>query len=326
MAKKKSRTETKLDYLNELKLNTDIKFVKKELCKLLSSKNNIIAAKAAKVSADSNIRDLIKNLLSAFDYFMNNPQKNDKGCIAKEVIIESLDKMEYDQDDIFIRGINHHQFEPAYPKPVDTAGMLRAKSLFALYRLNNKNIFFILSDLLFDSELCVRYAAIKVLSQLCCDESELLLRVKIKAFDDEIKIIADCFSALMNINPMRSLLFIEKYLNSNDPIIAENAAFAIGESQSKEGLNTLIRFRENAIFSKNQNIVLLPVALTKLDKAFEYLIQVVENESKISAVAALKALKIYGHNEKYRNIIQKIVEKKKDDEILKIFEKEFIKE
>ena len=54
------------------------------LRKALAGKNNFIAAKAADLVRELNLRDLTPDLLTAFDRFFDNPEKSDPQCWAKD--------------------------------------------------------------------------------------------------------------------------------------------------------------------------------------------------------------------------------------------------
>ena len=90
-----------------------------EIRKTLSGKNNVLVARAAQVAERRNILDLIPELVKAFGRFMNNPIKTDKGCLAKNAIVEALDSLGYDGKDIFLQGIRHIQFDEAFEYLID---------------------------------------------------------------------------------------------------------------------------------------------------------------------------------------------------------------
>jgi HEAT repeat protein len=122
--------------------------------------------------------------------------------------------------------------EPSYIRPTDAAAALRGRCAFALARIGHPDLFLRLADLLGDSEVEPRAAAVEVLKQLPDERAELLLRLKIRLGDEDEKICADCFSALMNANTERSIELMQEYLELGSGTAAENAAYAPGESKS----------------------------------------------------------------------------------------------
>ena len=312
MAKRIS-IEDKLAKLRELERATLSTNIIKELSKALSGANNVLVARAAQVVEKRNVTDLIPNLVAAFDRFMSKPTKADKGCLAKMAIIEALDNLGYDDEYIFLRGIHHIQEEPVYGGLVDTAANLRGKCAFALARIGYTEVLFELTSLLMDAEPPARIAAVKAIAYLARIESELLLRLKVLAGDQEPNVLGECFSGLLSINPGRSMSFVSEFLNSDDPLIVEATAFALGESRQTDAFEILRNYRENNIINPDfRETLLLSIALTRLDEAFEYLIDVIGNEHRDNAVAALKALKIFSANDDLCTKIHKAVVSRND--------------
>lgn len=293
---KRDVTKEKLMALKELEEAPRNQEMEKKLRKTLAGKNNILVAKAAEIVAKRGIADFIPALLTAYDRFLENPCKNDRGCQAKEAITAALDDLEYDQNDFFLQGIKYRQYEPAYGRSVDTAAVLRGRCGFALVRLGCPDVVFELTDLLADPEPQACIAAARALSGISGDISEPLLRLKVGLSDNEKdhQVVAECLYVLVQINPDRSMGFVERFLNSRDIIIAENAAFAIGESRQAEAFELLRRHREKSRDPEFQDMLLTPMAVTRLEEAFDYLIDIIENGSRDSAVAAVNAVKIFG--------------------------------
>ncbi len=104
MAKRQS-TEDKLAKLRELESASLSTNEFKELGKVLSGANSVLVARAARVVSKRRITDLISNLVTAFNRFMNKPPKADQGCLAKTAIIEALDHLDYHGLDVFLSGI-----------------------------------------------------------------------------------------------------------------------------------------------------------------------------------------------------------------------------
>jgi HEAT repeat protein len=316
MAKRLS-IEAKLAQLNELDGLDEARLAPdsvKMLRQTMAGANNILVAKAAKIAGRRGIDELIPALLAAFDRFMKKPVKSDKGCLAKEAVIDALDKLEYDRTDIFLRGIKHEQIEPAYLRPVDTAAVMRGKCAFALVRLGSPDIVFELTDLLADPEPQARIAAARALAGVSGEQGEPLLRLKAKLGDDDLQVVVECLSVLMQINPERSMTFVEAFLNSTDLIIAENAAFALAESRREEAFEVLRRHRESNMDPVFQDMLLTPMAITRLEEAFDYLLDVIENGSRESAVDAVRAVKIFS-DEGHRSRIHAAVTSRNDPEI-----------
>ena len=319
---KRASTEDKLTILKKLAREPIGKDSRKAIVSALTGTNNILAAKAAELVGKLGLEELIPDLLKAFERFSDNPLKKDKGCLAKEAIIEALDSLEYDDEAIFLQGISYFQVEPAYLRPVDTAAMLRGKCAFALVRIGSSHIVFELVELLTDPERQARIAAVKALTGISSDISEPLLRLKIKQGNEDQQVLAECLYALMKVNPENSIGFLERFLDTDDLpeldnralILAENAALAIGESKLEKALEILQRHREESLNPEFQNMLLVPIALTRLEGAFDYLIDIIGKGNLQSAVSAVNALKIFC-DESHQSKIQMAVISRNEPEV-----------
>src|SRR2546430_13236925 len=76
-----------------------------ELSKALSSKANILVARAADIVHDAKLSQLIDPLIAAFDRFMVDPTTTDRGCSAKTSIAKPLYELEARADTVFLTGI-----------------------------------------------------------------------------------------------------------------------------------------------------------------------------------------------------------------------------
>ena len=294
-----------------------------ELRKALSGASNALAARAADVAAKLEAAELIPDLVAAFGRFMDNPEKTDKGCTAKTAEVKALVGLGYDEDGVLLRGIRHVQMEPVYGGRADTAANLRAECAMGLVRIGHPDTLFELTTLLMDGEPQPRRAAVKALAYLGAEPCELLLRIKVLAGDPEPDVIGDCFAGLIGINAERSMPFVSEYLASDDEVVAESAAIALGESRKPEAFQILRDHWEDALRSDRRKTLLLPMALTRCDEAFEFLLEVVLDRPPDYAIAAVKALKIFAHDEGHRRRIRKSVEERDEFPITEAYKAEF---
>jgi hypothetical protein len=322
MAQKLSTEETlaRLGKLTKTSLTDDDV---KDIQKALSSANNVIVAKAAKVVADGRLMALLPQLIQAFERFMDKPAKTDKGCFAKIAIVEALDVLEYPASEIFRQGIRHVQMEPIYGGQQDTAANLRAKCALALARREVVDIFFELIPLLTDPEPQPRLDAVKALTYLNEEKSELLLRLKVLTGDAEPQVLSECFAGLMSIAPERSVPFVAGFLSSSDLLIAEGAALALGESRSSEAFNILRKHWEDTLDQDVKTMLILPMALSRCEEAFNFLLDVVHYEYRTYAAAAVSALKVHKNDEHQRQKIHQAVKERDDPMVSDIYTREF---
>src|SRR5262249_47078377 len=129
------------------------------LRKALTNRNNFIVGKAADLAREFRLLILIPELLAAFDRFFEIPEKTDPQCWAKNAISRALAVFEYQEAEVFLRGMRHIQMEPVWGGRSDTAGTLRATCALALVQcrsLTEADLLTHLVELLADTDKAVR--------------------------------------------------------------------------------------------------------------------------------------------------------------------------
>jgi HEAT repeat protein len=319
---KRQSLEEQLAKLKELETNPGSRDISAELRKALAGTSNVLAAKAARIAAENGMKALLPDISAAFDRFMKNPVKTDPGCRAKLAAVETLNTLGDEDVQLFLRGIRHIQMEPSFGPPVDTADTLRGACAFGLYRLGYPELFNEMAALLADRQSAARRAAVRVLLEAANDTAEAMLRMKVLQGDKEPDVIADCFAALLAISPARSLPFVAGFLTAQDPLTVEDAALALGNSRTEQAFEILRGHREDSSSSQFKKMLLLPIALTRCDKAFDLLLGVVERESPTDAVAALKALAVCADTDKRRDRTRQAAAARKNPLISRTCEEE----
>src|SRR6516164_3455380 len=100
MAKSRS-VDAKLTFLRALGRDTAAPEHLTQLRTALRDKSNLVVAAAAEIAGQRLLADLTPDLVAAFHRFMVEPSDTDKLCRAKFAITEALNKIDYDQKDIF---------------------------------------------------------------------------------------------------------------------------------------------------------------------------------------------------------------------------------
>lgn len=288
----------------------------------LSGRTSLLASLAADIVAHRNIHDLIPDMISAFDYYLAGGAKVDKQCSAKISIINALNKLDYLGNEVFRKGARHIQMEPVFGGHVDTAVQLRSGCAYGLARTSDPEAVYILTELLVDADPGVRSAAAKALTYLGLPESEVLLRLKVLTGDKEPGVTRDCFDGLMAMAPDRSLDFVARYLQSEDPAISQYAALAVAGSRLPRAFEVLRECWDTLVLPAAKTVLLVPIALIRRDEAFEFLVDVVRTSDKRVAAEAISALCMYTDSDSVRQI-REAVESRRDAGLQRVFDSEF---
>jgi HEAT repeat protein len=261
------------------------------LHRALEHRNNFVVAKAADLVRVFQLPQLIPELLTAFNRFFDNPVKTDPQCWAKNALSRTLAAFEYQDAEVFLRGIRHIQLEPVWGGSSDTAGTLRATCALALVqcrRLLEPDLLAHLVELFADKDKSVRIEAARAVEQVGSPSAALLLRLRAVLGADEPEVLGACYSGILRLEGASALPWIGRFLASSDDAAAE-AALAIAGTHSPQAFNILReRFAEEAD-PWFRSVLLSAIALTRQDAASEFLIDLVSSES-LHAEAALEAV------------------------------------
>src|SRR4051794_16501636 len=103
--------ERELQALTELRNSVPAEACEGELRKALRDKVNVIAAKAAKLAAEMQMKELIPDLRTAFERMLMDPLKTDPKCWGKEAIAQALKDLGHAESAIYMKGAQHVQLE-----------------------------------------------------------------------------------------------------------------------------------------------------------------------------------------------------------------------
>jgi hypothetical protein len=261
-----------------------------EVKKALAGRSNFLVAKAARIAEDANLKDLLPDLLEAYDRFFTHPEKSDPQCWAKNGLSRALSKLEWSDKDVFLRGLRHHQMEPVWGGKSDTAGTLRANCAHALIScdgLDNQQLLVLLLEPLVDKDKSVRVEAVRALAQLG-DSAVPVLRLRALIPGEEPEVFAACFGALLAIEREGAIPFVAAFLEAADDPAAE-AAFALAETRGALALAALLKRHKGVTEPWFGGVLLSAIALTRLPEAINVLISMIEREER-EAPAAIEAL------------------------------------
>jgi HEAT repeat protein len=302
---KRGTLDDELEALRAIRDQTDAPEARDRLRRALGSKRSFLVSAAAEIVAAAELSELLPLLLPAFDRFMEDPVKNDKGCRAKIAIADALQRAAYDAPDLYLRGLRHVQEEPVWGGHVDTAAPLRGLCGFGLARIDHPDAMAELAGLLADPERAARADAARALLAMGSPEAIPVLRLKALVGDADPQVMTECFGALLGLSP-RSLPFVARFLHHKDEAVSEAAALALGESKREGALDVLRPFCEG-LPPDSRRTALLAIALVRSSAALDYLVSVVERGPSGVAAHALGALGLYRHDAPLRSRVEAIV-------------------
>jgi len=264
------------------------------LRKALADRVNLVVAKAAALAAEMRLRDLLPDLLRAFERLFDDPVKRDPQCWAKNAIAQALVGLEYRESAPFVRGSRHIQMEPVWGGEEDTALTLRGACVLALVACNDlprEQVMRHLVDALTGPAHRVRLEAVRALAQMEGEDSALVLRVKARVGDERPEVVGQVFDALLALEREQALPFVEEFLNSGAEEARHEAALSLGSSRLPGSLDRLeqawIRARDSAF----RLAVLRGMSASRHERAIAFLLDLVRQETH--GEAALEALAIH---------------------------------
>jgi HEAT repeat protein len=261
------------------------------LRKALSDRVNVMVAKAAKIAAERQMREMVPDLLRAFDRLFDKPVERDPQCWGKNAIAKALVDLDYRESAPFLRGMRHVQMEPVWGGQEDTAETLRSTSVLALATctdLRRETVLRELVDRMADDAVPVRVEAARAVAQMGGDEAYLLLRLKARAGDQEPRVLGQVFDSLLQVERAEGLPFVGSFLESKDEAVRAEAALSIGTSRMA-GTFELLR---SAWEQRREEVVLRAMSASRQDEAIAFVQEIARDGRPSEAKAAKEALGI----------------------------------
>jgi len=280
------------------------------LRKALAGKSNLLAAKAARLAEEAGRTELLPESIAAFERFFEHAEKSDPQCWAKNAISHALPRLGCREKEVFLRGLNFHQWEATWGGKSDTAGTLRANcahGLVACEGLPNDELLLLLLDLLVDEDKSVRVEAVRAMAQIG-ETAVPVLRLRALIPGEEPEVLAACFSALLAIDRDAGIQFVARFLAAGDDAAGE-AAFALAETHSEAALAALLEARRSVTHPEPwfAGALMSAIALTRLPAAADYLVGLIERDER-DAPLAIEALAKAAPGEELRARIARAVD------------------
>jgi HEAT repeat protein len=202
---------------------------------------------------------------------------------------------------------------------VDAAAKLRGLCAQGLLRTRYPNAADEVVPLLVDGEAEARLGAVKALAINGGEAGVLLLKLKVHTGDSEPAVSGECFAGLLAAAPERSLGLVAKYLESEDEALAEAAILALGESKDERAFEILKEKWQRTVGGPLRPVLLVAMALSRLETAIAYLLAIVEEANPRTAAQAIEALASYRSSERVRSSLQGIVSERNEPVVTEAF-------
>ena len=309
MAKpKKDSLEQELAKVSAIRKAPEQYVLERDLAPFLEHNSNHAVAAAADVTSELEATGLETNLIAAFTRLMKSPATRDPGCKALIAIASALATMGAHAPEVYLAGIRHVQMEGSFGPPVDAASPLRALCARGLVRMGHPDALLHTLTVLADKEIPARVGAARALADSGSGAAELVLRLKVLQ-GDVTEVMSECFTALLSVEPHRSIEFVARYLHNGPEQLIEVAALALGESHLAAAFTPLQHAYESHVSRPLRKTILLAIAMLRKDEAVEFLLLCLEREAENPASDALAALNLYSADmvvvERAREIVTK---------------------
>jgi hypothetical protein len=289
------------------------------LRKALGDRVNLVAARAAQVTADLRLKQLIPDLITAFDRRFDRPTDTDPQCWAKNAIAKTLTDLDHDESPPFLRGYRYVQMESTYGGKTDTAVTLRSLCTLALVQcadLSRAEKLRRLVDSMLDHEETVRVDALRALEQMEGEEAALLLRFKAGIGDERAVVVGQALDSLIKVEGLAALDYARRFLQeraARPPSIRstgeeemEEAALAIGASRLPEAVEIL----KDAWNSSPLPVFLQAISASRQEPGFQFLLSLVREGRERDALAALDALSLHRDSPEVRSAARAAAEER----------------
>jgi HEAT repeat protein len=256
---------------------------------------NLVVAKAARVVAERQLRELIPELLASFDRLFVNPVERDTQCWAKNAIAKALTELDYRASAPFLRGCKHEQKEAVWGGQEDTAQTLRSICFLGLASCNDiprNQILRLLVDAMADEAAVVRVEAVRALTEMEGEEAILVLRLKARVGDRDLSVTGQVFDSLLRLDPETSLPMMAEFLDGAEDV-KEEAALALGSSRLPAAMEILINVWPRASDPYFRRTVLRALSASRQEKAIEFLLGLIREGVNADAEGAAEALGLH---------------------------------
>ena len=314
---KSRKLESLLAQLQQIRPNPSTPEAMLLLRQLLTSKQPVAIAQAAKLIAEAEHYSLIPDLVTAFEWAMTKPKEQDPGCIAKLKLADALYRLDYSNEDLFLQGIRYAGDSN------DRSAPLRSVCALALVRMNYSDVMSELADLLADPEPDAQIGSARAIAYTENLSGVPLLRLRIK-LSDNAPVLLECFLALLHLSPtqssinlVRSFLVIQSRAEDREITdIVEAAALAFGESRLPEAFDILRTWWHSVSIPELRKTGLIAISMIRNDESVSFLLSLIQSGTLVDAKSSIAALSVYRENQALWQLVCDRIEQRGEPSLL----------
>ena len=288
-----------------------------EIRSLLASKHGMVASKGAQLTAEAKRETLIPDLLRAFDRFLVNGEKTDRGCVGKFAAINALCALDHRDGDLYRRGLHVIQLEASFGPRVDSAAELRGRCAIALAECGAPRAILDIVPLLVESQPQARLGAARAIGAFGSEEAAAILRLKVLTGDPEPIVLAECCLALLHISIADHAPFLIPFLQTSDDALTIDFVTNLTESRDPAILPIIQALYPTASSPSVRKAILSALALMRIDGALEFLLELLTTELHARAMEALDALRVRRADDRLRTRLEAAITQRNDPALLK---------
>ena len=290
------KVEEQIDTLSRLQEDGPEPATVTAVRKALRDRVGLVVAKAAKVAAALQLREVIPELLEAFDRLFEDPTHRDPQCWGKNAIAKALGELDYRQGAPYLRGARHVQMEPVWGGQEDTASILRGiclLSLIACSDIGREVVLRCLVDALVEPAQTVRTEAVRAIAEIGGDDSALLLRLKARAGDAESAVVGQAFDGVLRLEGPPAIPFVAGFLRTATEYVQAEAALSLGSSRLPAAVEALEEGWTGTRDPALREVIARAISASRQERGFVFLLDLVKNARPAESSMALEALKIH---------------------------------
>jgi HEAT repeat protein len=216
--------------------------------------------------------------------------ESDKGCIALHLISRALVQLDYDDADLYRRGMNHIQMEGTWGGSVDVAAEFRGVCAMGLANSRDPRKLQAMVELLADKEWPARAGAVKAIAVVGSEAASLLLRYKALTGDAEPDVLSDCLAGLLSVDGAEALPFVGRMAESRDRLVSEAALTALGASRRADAVELLKCRFAGVADGEWKKIIIRALAHARTEGAMDFLLETIRSASAPIAITAAAAV------------------------------------